>query len=251
MQLKKGAFLRCSPVVICGAVPLVACLLLLAGCASNAGPAAPPEVALARPPTPAEKAMRERSFVFSRTIVEGTALGAGTGALIGAIACKGDPRCIVIGILAGGALGGTAGHYYAVKKDRYRNEEQRLDAIIAEIEEQNAIAEAVVADTRSVMAKDAGEVERLHAELSAGRMTREAYDRELAALDLNRKVLQRTVVNLSRRRDEWREVASRVHAESRSHSEQIDGQIRRMEREIALLNAELDAVTSRRIGPVR
>lgn len=235
---------------VCQSLSAAALLLLLAGCASGDAPP-PSEVTLDRPPTPAEKAMYERSFVFSRTIVEGTALGAGTGALIGAIACKGDPRCIVVGILVGGALGGTAGHYYAVKKDRYRNEEQRLDAIIADIEEQNRTAEALVADTRAVMERDAGEAERLQAELAAGRLTRDAYDRQLAAIDLNRKVLQRNVANLTDRREEWREVAGRVRAESRGHSVQMDREVQRMEREIALLNAELDAVTSRRISPVR
>ena len=226
-------------------------LVLLASCRGDTATPAPPTVTLDRPPTAAEKAMYERSFVFSRTLVEGAALGAGAGALIGAIVCGGEPSCIVLGILFGGVMGGAAGQYYAVKKERYRDEEQRLDAIIADLEAQNEIAEALVADTRTVMERDTREVELSKADLAAGRITREAYDRELAALDLNRKVLQRTVANLNHRRDEWREIAERVRAESRSgHGMQMDREIARLERDIVLLTKALDAMTSRRISPL-
>src|SRR5262245_7719631 len=116
---------RCETRVVAATM---AGIMLLGGCAARVP---------ARPLTPQEAQLRAQSRDFKRTIAEGVGLGllagAAAGAAIGAAALPQDRATgaivgAIIGGVAGGIGGGVAGRYTADKKQRYANEEQRLDA---------------------------------------------------------------------------------------------------------------------------
>jgi len=191
--------------------------------------------------------MRDQANDFNRTILEGAGVGALAGAGIGAAACRGDLSCILIGAAAGAAAGSAGGYYYAQKKEGYVNEEQRLDAIIADIRKDNQNLEGLVKDAQTVAAADKQKMDQVDKALAANTISQEQAKRELAAVDDNREVLEDTIANLKDRRDEWSEVAQKARADTdTAQMARLDREIKTLENQIALLENELDALTTRR-----
>lgn len=220
-------------------VCVLASVLLISSCASLSEPS--------RPLTPAEQRMRDQANDFNRTILEGAGIGALAGAGIGAAACRGDLSCILIGAAAGAAAGSAGGYYYAQKKEGYVNEEQRLDAIIADIRKDNKNLEGLVKDARTVAAADKQKMDQIDKALAANTISQEQAKRELDAVDDNREVLQDTIANLKDRRDEWKEVASKARADTdTAKMARLDREIKTLENQIASLENELDTLTTRR-----
>lgn len=191
--------------------------------------------------------MRDQANDFNRTILEGAGIGALAGAGIGAAACRGDWSCILIGAAAGAAAGSAGGYYYAQKKEGYVNEEQRLDAIIADIRKDNQNLEGLVKDARTVAAADKRKMDQIDKALAANTISQQQAQRELAAVDDNRAVLEDTIANLKDRRAEWSEVAEKARADTdTAKMARLDREIKTLENQIVLLENELDALTTRR-----
>lgn len=212
------------------------------------------------PLSPEEQRMRQQASDFNRTIAEGVVLGALAGAAggagIGAAANKqnrGQGALIgaAIGAAVGALAGGVAGKYYADKKERYANQEQRLDAIIADLQKQNTEMEALVSSTQKVVEADKQKIDQVNADLAANRISKAQAQQRLASVDDNVKFLGETIENLKKRRDEWQEVVDKARADSNTAKiKQLDAQINRLEQQIALMEGELDALTSRRASAV-
>jgi len=242
---------RRLPAPLRAAAALLAGVLLLAGC----GPKAP-----SRPLTPQEVRMRQQAYDFNRTIAEGVGVGilggAAAGAGIGALANprdRGEGAIIgaIIGGVVGGIAGGMTGKYYADKKANYANEEQRLDAIIADLQEQNASLAALVDATRAVCDADQQKLARIESDLAAQRMTRAEADRQLAAIDDNREVLAATIKDLQKRRGEWLEIAADARSDTSSNRiAALDAEIATLEARISEMESELNALNSRRASVV-
>lgn len=232
---------------------VLAGVLLLNGCAGLPGASGGDP---GRPLTPAEQRMRQQASDYNRTIAEGVGVGALAGAAVGAgigAAASGGNRGkgaligAAIGGLVGAIGGGLTGQYYAKKKEQYANSEQRLDSVIADLETENQKLESLVADTRTVVAADKAKLDKVQKDLAANRISHQQAQRELAAVDSNRKVLSDTIVNLKKRRDEWREVEQQARQDGTSTKvAQIDREINRLETQIGLMQDELDAINSRR-----
>jgi outer membrane murein-binding lipoprotein Lpp len=226
-------------------------IMLVGGCAATAP---------ARPLTPQEARMRAQSADFKRTIAEGVGIGmlagAATGAGIGAAAYgkdRGQGAIVgaIIGGVMGGIAGGIAGNYYAQKKQAYANEEMRLDAIIADLQAQNTSLAQLVDATRTVVQADQQKLDRIQQDLAAQRITRAEADRQLAAIDDNRRVLDQTVRDLQKRKSEWLEVAAEARTDTSSaRIASLDAEIATLESRIAEMQTELDALNSRRASVV-
>ena len=213
------------------------------------------------PMTPEEQRMRQQASDFNRTIAEGVVLGALAGAAggagIGAAAHskdRGEGALIgaAIGAAVGALAGGVAGKYYADKKQRYANEEQRLDAIIGDLQRQNTEMEALVSSTQTVVAADKQKIDQVNADLAANKISKAQAEQRLASVDQNVKFLGQTIENLKKRRDEWQEVADKARADTSKQAKikELDSQINRLEQQISLMQGELDALTSRRASAV-
>ena len=210
--------------------------------------------------SPEEQRMRQQASDFNRTIAEGVLLGALAGAAggagIGAAAHsknRGEGALIgaAIGAVVGALAGGAAGKYYADKKQRYASEEQRLDSIIADLEKQNTEMEALVSSTHTVVAADKQKLDQIDAELAANKISKAQAQQRLASVDANIKFLGETIENSKKRRDEWKEVATKARADSNTAKiKQLDAQINRLEEQITLMEGELEALTSRRASVV-
>jgi hypothetical protein len=120
--------------------------------------------------SPAEQRMREQSRAFERTVWEGALIGAGAGALIGALR-GGDTKDILKGALIGGALGGLAGAYVANKQKQYSDKEDQLDSMIADVRESNRDTEELIASVRQVVAEDKRRLAEVERRYKAGKAT--------------------------------------------------------------------------------
>lgn len=236
------------------------CVLLLTSCASPPPPQTVAAVEPGRPLTADEERMRSQAADYNRTIVEGIAVGAaagaGAGALAGLAACRGKLDCMLIGMavgaVLGAGLGGFGGKYYADKKERYLNEEQRLDAITVDFQNNNKKLEDEVANIHTVMVDNKKRIETVKRDLAAQRMSTEQARKELATIDSNRTFLQARVNELKKLRNDFREVAQQARADSGNNPRvaQMDGEINAMERQITRLQNELDALSARRASVV-
>ncbi|SUS05143.1 putative Glycine zipper [Candidatus Defluviicoccus seviourii] len=253
MSKKRGTGMR----ILAGSM---AGVLLLTSCASAPPPQTAASVEPGRPFTAEEERMRTQAADYNRTIAEGIAVGAaagaGAGALAGLAACRGKLDCMLIGMaigaVLGAGLGGFGGKYYADKKERYVNEEQRLDAITVDFRNNNTKLEDEIANIRLVTLDNKKRIEAVKRDLAAQRMSAEQARKELATIDSNRTFLQTRVDELKKLRNDFREVAQQARADSGNNPRvaQMDSEINAMERQITRLQGELDALSSRRASVV-
>jgi uncharacterized membrane protein len=213
-----------------------------------------------RPLTPEEERMYKQAQDYNKTVAQGILVGAVAGAAVGAGAGaaansknRGEGALIgmAIGAVVGALGGGAAGTYYAKKKQQYANKEQRLDAIIADLERQNAELERLVQSTQSVIEADTRKIDEISADLAANRISRKQAEQRLAAVDDNCEFLKQQIKSLKEARDEWIEVAEKARADTNSPKiQKMDEQISRLQLQIGALESELDALTSRRASVV-
>ena len=161
MTSKTKVRFRATAAVVAGA-------MLLSSCAEVGG--GPQFSDPGRPLTPAELRMRQQSNDFNRTLVEGVAVGALGGAALGAgigAAAGGNNRgsSAALGALISAAVGTLAGYaagsYYAEKKGQYADQEQVLDAMIADARADNLKTEALLRDSQTVAAADIQKLDRI------------------------------------------------------------------------------------------
>ena len=250
MTSKTKVRFRATAVVVAGA-------MLLASCAGTSGAQFTDP---GRPLTPAEMRMRQQTSDFNRTLAEGVAIGAvggaAAGAGIGALA-GGDNRgtSALIGAGIGAVLGSLAGYaagsYYAEKKGRYADQEQLLDAMIADARADNQKTEMLVRDSQTVAVADKQKLDQIKRDLAAKKISHEQAQKELAAVDSNRQVLESSITNLGKRRDEWRQAALEARSDANNpRVAQLDNEINKLDKQIALMQSELDAINARRLTVV-
>lgn len=127
--------------------------------------------------TAAEERLRRQSRAFQRTVWEGALIGAGAGALWGALAGD-DTKGILTKTAIGGAVGGLAGAYIATKQREFASAEDQLDSMIADVRQSNRDAEALIASIRDVIADDRRRLADVERRIGAGQGTQA----ELAAI---------------------------------------------------------------------
>ena len=97
--------------------------------------------------TESEMRLREQNDNYTTTVLQGAAVGAAIGALIGILQGD-DTKGVAIKAAAGAAVGGLAGAYVAEKQKQYADEEDQLDAIIADIRQTNEDTRQLIASAR-------------------------------------------------------------------------------------------------------
>lgn len=204
--------------------------------------------------------MYKQAQDYNKTVAQGVLVGALAGAAIGAgtgaaANSKNRGEGALIGMAIGAAIGalggGAAGTYYAKKKQDYANKEQRLDAIIADLDRQNAELEQLVQSAQSVIEADTRKIDEVSADLAAKRISKKQAEQRLDAVDDNSKFLKQQIDSLKEARDEWIDVAEKARADTNSPKlQKLDEQIGRLQQQITELEGELDALTARRASVV-
>lgn len=125
--------------------------------------------------TATELELHNRSRAMQKTILEGLAIGAGTGAVISAVS-GGDT---VRGALIGAAVGVAAGSYLAHLQRNYADKESRLVAAISDLQGTNAEARLTLSVMRRVVDAQLRELAQLRRAVANGSADQSALNAEL------------------------------------------------------------------------
>jgi hypothetical protein len=225
------------PRAVRSAIAAVLCAAMLGGCETSGGFAGDPSL------TPEQRRLRAQEQDFKRTVGEGAVAGALLGGLIGALAGGKRNRAAgaLIGAGAGALLGGATGYYVARKKREYVNENQRLDAMTADVRQDNARLEAYVANTRTVVAQNRAELARLRASYNTRQATRDELNHRVSIAEQDAAHIRQTIGRLRERQSDYVQARNVTRAESPgADTSQMDAEIARLSQQIAALEAQLN-----------
>jgi outer membrane murein-binding lipoprotein Lpp len=196
--------------------------------------------------TPEEQMMRQQGDAFNKTVVEGAAVGAVAGALAGLLINR-DVKGALVGAASGAVLGGGTGYYLAQKQKQYASNEQRMDAMIADVRTDNEKVAGLIRSSKDVIAADMQRIDQLNKGIASGNITKENAKRELARVEENEKYLQKTIGNLKKKQIEWEEIASQTKGQGTSQqTKALNGEINKLEKQVASMEKELDSLVQRR-----
>lgn len=190
--------------------------------------------------------MRQQAEVYNQTVLEGCAVGIGTGALAGFLAGR-SLTSTAVGAGAGAVIGCGAGWYIAKLQEGHADKEQQLDAMIADVRADNERVAGLVESAHQVIAKDKAKIDQIDRDLASGKISMESARSEMANVDDNRRYLEATLANVKLRENEWKEVANEARKKGDPQKvAEIDREMTKLETQISLLESELDTLVQRR-----
>lgn len=225
----------------------IAAMLLSACATSSAGGR------YGEPLTPEETRLREQRQNFTVTVAQGAVAGAALGALIGGLA--GGGRGAAIGAGIGGLTGGVTGAYIASQQRKYANEEARVDAMIADVQNDNDQLRQYVTTAEEVIAADKQKLAVLDAQYANKEISRSEARAKLARIKENRDVIQDALNDLNKKREQYAYAAEQTREDHPTADiSDLDFQIAVLESNILVLEEDLtslnDALAVSPIGTV-
>jgi uncharacterized protein YcfJ len=189
--------------------------------------------------TPAERRLRQESSLFSQTSMQGCIAGAVAGALVGLLATRRDNqgRGALIGAAGGCAAGLAVNAYVQNQRVQYRNNEARINAMIADVRADNQKLAGMVSTTRSVIAEDKRRIAAVNAQYLNQQISVDQARVELARVKENRALLDNTIRNVKKRESDWNDIAS-IERQSGVNTARLDAEIGQLRRKVEALEAE-------------
>lgn len=180
--------------------------------------------------TPEQVRLREQSEKFNTLVVQGAVLGALSAAAICA-AAGAEGWAEYVACMAVGAVAGGAGGYWLAQKDKeFTSEEERLDAMIADVQTRNQDLESLNSNIEVVVAQNNQRVKEINAELVNGTMSKEEAGNQLQVVEKDRKIITEAIEGAQKRRDEFE------YAMNEFSKENPDKNVQEFEREIAKMD---------------
>lgn len=196
--------------------------------------------------SPAEKRMRAQADDFSNTVVQGAVVGAIAGGLLAVFT---DNKKNVAGYAAlGAAAGGAGGYYVAKQKERYANEEARLDSMIVDVRQDNSRLAEMTASAKAVIAADIARIDRVEAQMAAGRMSQSEAQQELAHAEDNAKYLTSAIDGLKTRHEEYKKASAELAARDDVQLQTVknyNAEVSQLQAQIKALEADRDTLVGR------
>jgi hypothetical protein len=198
--------------------------------------------------TPAERRLREESKLFNSSSLEACLL---LGGLTGIIfyAANRDPNQALIAAAAGCGIGVGANYYVQTRRSQYRNNEQRLRSMIADLRTDNARLRRLIAASKEVIGADLRKIAAIDKAYREKRISLARARAEMRSVNKNQAHFSRTLSNLKERERRWLRVAQderRYNPRSRGIAV-MDREINTLQSQIAVMEQELDILAQRRI----
>lgn len=189
--------------------------------------------------TPAERRLRQESNLFSQTAMQGCLAGAVAGALVGLLATRRENRGrgAMIGAAGGCAAGFAVNAYVQNQRGQYRNNEARINAMIADVRADNQKLAGMVSTTRSVIADDKRRIAAVNAQYLNQQISVDQARVELARVKENRALLNNTINNVKKRESDWNDIAS-IERQSGVNTARLDAEIGQLQSKVETLEAE-------------
>lgn len=175
------------------------------------------------------------------------------GALAGLATCKLTNTCdsnkgMATAALVGCGVGMGANYYLDQRRAEYSNTEQRLNAMIADVQADNRKLETLTATATDVLNQDRQTLASLKSRLASKQVDQAAARQQLAQVDANTRYLRNTLTNLQKREQEWRQVAA---AEQQApQSKELNAEIGRMQKQVISLQDSVQQVEQQRAAIV-
>lgn len=227
--------------------------LTLGGCANS--PYSLPNMGGGGSPAPAQQAagsadprltQTDEARFFSKSGWQACAGGAIAGALLCQLGNPSDKKdCMLKAALVGCGVAMGANYYLDQRRAEYSNTEQRLDAMINDVREDNRKLASLTQTARTVMAEDRAQMAQLQKDIAAQKVQKAQAQQQLAEIDANTKYLQKTLADLKSREQQWREVAASESA-SGARVDTLNAEINTMQKQIASLESEIDSLFQQR-----
>ena len=191
----------------------------------------------------------EEARFFSKS---GLAACAG-GALAGLATCKLTKTCdskkgMATAALAGCGVGMGANYYLDQRRAEYANDEQRLDAMIADAREDNRKLQTLVATSTQVLEQDKQTLANLKTQLAKKQVDQAVAQQQLEQVDANTRYLRKSLANLQKREEEWRQVASAEQASPQQQTLSVE--VSRLQKQISTLQDSVQQVEQQRLAIV-
>lgn len=176
------------------------------------------------------------------------------GMLAGLATCKLTNTCdsdkgMVTAALVGCGVGMGANYYLDQRRAEYANTEQRLDAMIADVQEDNRKLQTLTATATDVLNQDKQKLAALKTQVAKKQIDNSAAQQQLAQVDANTRYLRGSLANLQKREQEWRQVAAAEQQKSRQFNE-LNSEINRMQKQIISLQENVQQVEQQRTAIV-
>lgn len=178
----------------------------------------------------------------------------GGGALAGLATCKLTNTCdsdkgMITAALVGCGVGMGANYYLDHRRSEYADTEQRLNAMITDVREDNRKLQTLATTASDVLKQDRQTLANVKSQLAKKQMDNAAAQQQLAQVDANTRYLRNSLINLQKREQEWRQVAAAEQQKSRQHTE-LSNEINRMQKQIISLQENVQQVEQQRTAIV-
>lgn len=187
----------------------------------------------------------EASF-FSRSGFEACIGGAFVGAVICQASNASDKKdCMLKAAFVGCGVAMGANYYYDYRRAQYASQEQLLDAMIADVQEDNRKLQSLNNTAKTVLAENKKQLDKIKSDIAQNKVDTAEASRTLQEVDANAKYLKTTLADLKKREQEWREVAAK-ETSGGARLDALNSEINRMQQQIAVLESDIDALYGQR-----
>lgn len=232
------------------AAGLIAAAIALAGCAQNADgqrqglfdfPSSGGDGNLSEE----ERQLREDAEVFNETVAGGAVThGLLFGGLCVAAALLGGNdnmgQCAVMAGI-GAAYGAVDGYLVAKRQEAARQQVREIDLVTEEIQEKNVSLRKLVETSRKVVAENRERLQDVRLKVAKNEVREEMLEEERRRLQSNVDVMNGTIAQLEKERDNYYQVAEQLEGDGRD-TRQLEAEIRDMNQQIVALERERDAL---------
>ena len=227
--------------VVCGSAMAVVLVATLSGCMATTptGGSGGGASAARSSYTPAEQKLRKDSRLFSKSSAQGCMAGAVAGALIGAMLSnkRNRGRGAAIGAAGGCVVGVGVNAYVQNKRGQYRNNEARMNAMIADVRADNKKISRLIATTQTVIADDKRKIAKVKADYRNKQISAAQARAELARVQENRYLLGNTISDVRKKEDDWVQI-SKLERRSGVNTARLDSEIGALKNKVSTLEAE-------------
>lgn len=192
------------------------------------------------PLSPSERQLRQQSSVFDNSYVQSClATGAGAALLTYFLSGENRGRRSAMAFAAGCGIGMGVNSYVQQQRGRYRNNEQRMNAYIADLRSSNQHLQQLLATSAQVREQDRRRIADIDRDYQSRSISRAEAQRRMDRARSNRDHLRETLRALEEKQAEWERV-SRVERNSGVNTLRLDEEIARLRQQVSSLETEID-----------
>ena len=151
---------------------------------------------------------QDKPTFVSKSGVQACLIGAGVGVL-GCLFASRDNQaaCMAVAAAAGCGVGAGANYLLDQRRAQYSNNEQRMNAYIADIQTDTANLQKYMVNVRTVVDQDQRRLAQIQKDVASRSADQRQMQQELAGIRANRQVLENTIKELDEKIAAYQDIA--------------------------------------------